>query len=59
MKRISDIAKQFKVNEQAVRNWLRDGLRYSIESTEHYKNYVAISTESVIAYQTEKMKALS
>lgn len=48
--KVSETAERFNVSQTAVRNWLRNGLRYEISKEIGRKRYALINPEDVVNY---------
>jgi hypothetical protein len=57
MKRVSEIASHFGVSDQAVRKWLKDGLKFDVIKDVGYKSYVVVDPNDVLLYQEGKRLA--
>ncbi len=57
MKRVSEIASHFGVSDQAVRKWLKDGLKFDVVKDVGYKSYVVVDPNDVLSYQEGKRLA--
>ena len=57
MKRVSEIASHFGVSDQAVRKWLKDGLKFDVVKDVGYKSYVVVDPNDVLLYQEGKRLA--